>query len=114
MIQPQVLPKPNAQVSEDSQAIASWSYDASTRTMISYDSPQVVSQKVDYIKNTGLGGGMWWELSGDHPGSSADSLVNITVQGLGGYGGKHMEMSQNCLEYPQSKYDNLRAGMPNE
>lgn len=110
----QALPKPNAQVFNDSQAIASWSYDAASRTMISYDTPQVASQKVEYIKNTGLGGAMWWETSGDHPGSSPDSLINITVQGLGGYEGKHMEKSENCLEYPQSKYDNLKAGMPNE
>jgi chitinase len=82
--------------------------------MISYDSPQVASQKVDYIKNTGLGGAMWWESSGDHPGNSGDSLINITVQGLGGYEAKHMEKSQNCLEYPYSKYDNLKAGMANE
>jgi len=82
--------------------------------MISYDTPQVASQKVEYIKNTALGGAMWWELSGDQPASTSDSLINITVQGLGGYEGKHMETSQNCLEYPQSKYDNLKAGMPNE
>jgi chitinase len=94
--------------------MASWTYDATNRTMISFDSPQVASQKVGYIKNSGLGGAMWWELSGDHAGTSPDSLVNITVQGLGGYEGKHMEKSDNCLEYPMSKYDNLRAGMPNE
>ena len=82
--------------------------------MISYDSPQVATEKVEYIKNGGLGGAMWWETSGDRPGDSSDSLINITVQGLGGYGGRHMEKSNNCLEYPQSKYDNLKAGMPNE
>ena len=82
--------------------------------MISYDTPQVVTEKVDYIKNTHLGGAMWWETSGDKPADSPDSLINISAQGLGGFGGKHMEQSPNCLEYPFSKYGNLKAGMPNE
>jgi chitinase len=99
-------------VTHDDQAIASWTYDPSSRTMVSYDDPQAASQKVEYIKQTGLGGAMWWESSGDKPGN--ESLINVTVQGLGGYGGKHMESSENCLEYPGSKYDNLRKGMPGE
>lgn len=82
--------------------------------MISYDTPQVVAQKVDYIKSTNLGGAMWWETSGDKPANSSDSLINLSAQGLGGYEGKNLEQSPNCLEYPYSKYDNLKAGMPNE
>nr|OQO19059.1 Endochitinase B1 [Rachicladosporium sp. CCFEE 5018] len=105
------LPKPNATVYHDDQAKASWSYDPSSRTMISYDSPQVAADKVEYIKRLGLGGAMWWESSGDKPRASNESLINLVTQGLGGYGGKHMERSLNCLEYPASKFDNLRAGM---
>lgn len=84
--------------------------------MVSYDSPQVASQKVEYIKRGGLGGAMWWETSGDVPTNSTtgQSLINLTVQGLGGFEGRHMEQSANCLEYPNSKYENLRHGMPNE
>ena len=82
--------------------------------MISYDTPQVVAQKVDYIKSTNLGGAMWWETSGDKPADSSESLINISAQGLGGYELKNMEQALNCLEYPFSKYDNLKAGMPNE
>lgn len=57
---------------------------------------------------------MWWETSGDHPAAQDNSLINITVQGLGGYEGKHMERQENVLEYPESKYDNLKGGMPGE
>ncbi|CAK4034589.1 glycoside hydrolase family 18 [Lecanosticta acicola] len=108
------LPRPNSQVHHDNQAVASWCYDPSTKTLVSYDSPQVAAQKVQYIKHVGLGGAMWWESSGDHPSGHAESLINITVQGLGGFDGKHMEQHENCLEYPESRYDNLRGGMPGE
>lgn len=110
----QVLPKPDSQVFHDAQAVVSWSYDNESQTMISYDTPQVVSHKVEYIKNTGLGGAMWWETSGDRPSSSEDSLINISAKVLGGDGCKDMEKSENCLDYPRSKYDNLRQGMPGE
>ena len=80
--------------------------------MVTYDSPQVATEKVNYIKKKGLGGAMWWESSGDLPSSHHDSLINVVVQGLGGFGGRHMEAKQNCLEYPETQYDNLRAGMP--
>lgn len=82
--------------------------------MVSYDSPQVATQKVQYIKQMRLGGAMWWETSGDKPCDHPESLIKITVEGLGGYGGKHMEQAPNVLEYPESKYDNLKAGMPGE
>lgn len=82
--------------------------------MVSYDSPQVAARKVEYIKQRGLGGAMWWESSGDHSIKREDSLIRIVVDGLGGFEGRHMEHLQNVLEYPESKYDNLRQGMPGE
>lgn len=82
--------------------------------MVSYDSPEVATEKVQYIKNNGLGGAMWWETSGDRPCSEEGSLINIVVQGLGGFEGRHMEHVENELRYPESKYDNLRGGCPNE
>ncbi|KAK5126334.1 Endochitinase B1 [Meristemomyces frigidus] len=105
------LPRPNNEVHHNNQAIASWCFDPSTRTMVSYDTPQVATQKVEYIKHNGLGGAMWWESSGDHPHDSEESLIRVTVEGLGGYNGRHMEHAENCLEYPESKYENLRKGM---
>ena len=80
--------------------------------MVSYDDPQVAAEKVQYIKSNGLGGGMWWESSADRPSNDSQSLINIVVQGLGGFEGRHMEHQPNELNYPESKYDNLRNGMP--
>lgn len=112
----QALPLPGSQVSYDSEAVASWSYNSKTRTMVSYDTPQAASQKAEYIKNNGLGGAMWWETSGDQPSnnSTGQSLIELVVQGLGGYEGKNLVQRQNILDYPNSKYDNLRSGMPKE
>ena len=33
---------------------------------------------------------------------------------MGGSGGRNMEQRPNTLEYPESKYDNLRKGFPDE
>ena len=79
--------------------------------MISYDTPQVATEKVEYIKHVGLGGAMWWESSGDRKLDDDECLIKIVVEGLGGYGGRHMDRSANCLEYPESKYENLRNEM---
>lgn len=82
--------------------------------MVSYDSPGIASKKIDYIKHHRLGGAMFWESSGDQPVEQQGSLINLVAQGLGGYEGRNIERTPNCLEYPQSKYDNLRNSMPGE
>lgn len=87
--------------------MASWSYDSSTREMISYDTPANVDLKIGFIKQSALGGGMWWDASGDRPANGTGSLIKQVVQGLGS-----VEKCDNVLNYPDSKYDNLRNGMP--
>jgi chitinase len=42
-----------------------WLYDAGTGTMLSYDDPESIGRKADFIRERGLGGAMFWELSGD-------------------------------------------------
>lgn len=55
---------------------------------------------------------MWWESSGDRVGQG--SLITLVVNGMGGYEGRKMQKVDNCLEYPQSKFDNLRKAFPGE
>jgi chitinase len=68
------LPQAGATVQKDLDIVASWSYDAAQRTMISYDTPEIIAKKAGLVKSMGLGGGMWWESSSDKKG--ADSLVS--------------------------------------
>ena len=46
----QVLPRAGAQTCIDKDAIASWCYDPATRTMVTYDTPEAATLKVEYIK----------------------------------------------------------------
>ena len=100
------LPKPGATEHADSNTVSSWSYDPTAREMISYDTPIVAQTKSSYIRDKGLGGGMWWELSSDKPIGDPRSLIKTTVDSFGGTGS--LETTKNILTYPGSKYDNLR------
>ncbi|WEW55176.1 Chitinase 4 [Emydomyces testavorans] len=96
---------------------ASWSYDAGKRLMISYDTVPMVEEKTKYIVDKGLGGSMWWEASGDRGGRNASkaggSLIATFVEDVVKLARTGIEKSNNALNYPESKYDNMRAGMPN-
>lgn len=98
------LPKAGSQVIYDQEAGASYSYDSATKTLISFDTVDMVQKKVDYLKNQGLGGSMFWEASADKTGS--DSLLQTSFERLGG-----IDQSQNFLSYPESQYDNIKNNL---
>ena len=110
------LPQPGVTEQVDTQAGASWSYDSSARTMVSYDNQQMSHMKAEFVKLRGLGGGMWWESSGDKGGKGANSsdgsLIGTFVDGLGGVNA--LDQSANAINFPESKYDNLRTGFPSQ
>ena len=66
----------------------------------------MVEQKAAWIKKEGLGGSMWWEMSGDR--AHEDSLIR-NMHALLGPG---VDASLNQLLSPSSTYENMRAGMP--
>lgn len=106
------LPRPGAAEHVDAATGASWAYDSAARTMVSYDTLGMGEMKAGFVKQQRLGGGMWWESSGDKGGQAADkadgSLLGAFVDCVGGVGA--LDGSPNALEYPESKYDNMREG----
>lgn len=103
------LPLEGSEVRVDHEAGATYCYDPMRRKMVSYDTVEMARWKAQYIKDRGLGGGMWWETSADKPGP--ESLIANVVEV---FGGPHsLEWRENCLEYPFTKYENLRNGFPN-
>ena len=99
------LPKAGATVMTDAESGATYSYDANAKELISYDTVAMVQQKTTYVTSNGLGGGMFWEASADKTG--ADSLIGNVASQLGS-----LDQSPNQLNYPQSKYANMKDGMP--
>jgi len=65
----------------DDETKSSWMYSASRRIAISYEDKASITNKVAYIKTTGLGGAMVWELSFD---DDAHTLMTALATGLNG------------------------------
>lgn len=99
------LPRAGAVELFDGDAQASYSYDAATRELISYDNLRSATAKSAYLVGKGLGGAMFWEASDDRTGP--ESLVVAMAGQLGA-----LAAAQNLLSYPTSQYDNIRNGVP--
>lgn len=97
------LPLPGAQEKFDEDARATYSYDPARRHLVTYDTPSMAREKAEWIKKHGLGGAMWWESSADKTGDQ--SLIGNVVSVLGA-----LEDTNNCIEYPHSKFENVRKG----
>ncbi|KAH7111630.1 glycoside hydrolase [Dactylonectria macrodidyma] len=65
------LPRQGAIEKIDSELVALYSYDPSSRELISYDTPEVVKAKVSWLKEAGLASSMFWEVSGDGTGDKS-------------------------------------------
>ncbi|KAK7416574.1 Chitinase 4 [Neonectria magnoliae] len=98
------LPKDGAKVEYDEVAQAYYSYDPSTQELISFDTPDMVQKKVSYLQGLDLGGSMFWEASSDKNGT--DSLISTSFSSLGS-----LDATENWLDYPNSQYQNIVAGM---
>ncbi|EJD44962.1 glycoside hydrolase family 18 and carbohydrate-binding module family 5 protein [Auricularia subglabra TFB-10046 SS5] len=99
-----VLPFAGATVFENSTSVASWSFDATKKQFISFDTPNIAKTKAQYAVRNGLAGAMYWELSGDKKGTA--NLVRTVGSVFGA-----LDQSPNHIAYPGSKYDNVRNYM---
>jgi chitinase len=61
------------------QAKVPWLYDSQSQIMVSYDDPQSLKLKAEFVRDNNLGGVMFWELSQDDDDSS---LLNALHAGL--------------------------------
>ncbi|CAK9440346.1 uncharacterized protein LODBEIA_P44460 [Lodderomyces beijingensis] len=72
----------------DSRKVAAFAYNAATKELTTFDNAQSAKIKGSYVRSNGLGGGMWWDSSGDKPITSekgdSSSLVYNFVEQLGG------------------------------
>jgi len=98
------LPMAGATVVENLTTVSSYSYDPVKKELISYDIPDIVKRKAQYVVSNGMAGSMFWELSADKIG--ADSLVG-TSQGV--YGG--LDQTQNHISFPNSVFANIANNM---
>ncbi|KAI1911228.1 Chitinase 4 [Ophidiomyces ophidiicola] len=96
---------------------ASWSYDSAKKLFISFDTVEMVAEKTQFIFDKQLGGAMWWEASGDRGGRNATmsggSLMATFYENIRKLSRNGMEKTPNVLDYPESKYDNMKSGMSN-
>lgn len=99
------LPLAGAQEHYDRQLVAASCYDAQRKVFVTYESTDSARAKSHYIRQKGLLGAMWWELSGDD--ASGRSLVILVAHEIGG-AGAGLDGSTNHLRYPTSKWSNLR------
>ena len=61
------------------EAKVPWLYNPDTGIMITYDDPESLALKVDYVNEQRLGGVMLWDLSSD---DEAGSLLSVLHNGL--------------------------------
>ncbi|KAL8295054.1 hypothetical protein RB601_003572 [Gaeumannomyces tritici] len=101
------LPRQGGNEKFDPETVAAYSYDPSSRELISYDTPQVVKEKVSWLKTSGLAGTMFWEASGDR--TDDRSLIGTSFTAL-----ENVNSSSNLLSYPNSQFTNIAAGMPGQ
>nr|6KST_A Chain A, Family 18 chitinase [Chitiniphilus shinanonensis]6KST_B Chain B, Family 18 chitinase [Chitiniphilus shinanonensis]6KXL_A Chain A, Family 18 chitinase [Chitiniphilus shinanonensis]6KXL_B Chain B, Family 18 chitinase [Chitiniphilus shinanonensis] len=59
-------------------AKAAYLYNAETGEFVTYEDPQALKIKLDYIKSKGLGGAMYWEITADRK----QTLVNLIADEL--------------------------------
>lgn len=94
----------------DSAALATFSACPQRKQFATYEGPASVDAKCDYINKRGLGGAMWWEISGDadaEKGGMERALIPRAAFRLG-----QLDRTPNNLHYPGSQYDNVRSGQP--
>ncbi|KAI0388462.1 glycoside hydrolase family 18 protein [Xylariaceae sp. FL0594] len=99
------LPRSGANEQYDPTAGATYSYDPSTRELVSYDNVDMIERKVAYLQKLGLGGSVFWEAAGDRNDNGSLIAASFNAQ----RGAAAFDITDNCVSYPNSRYDNIRG-----
>ena len=104
------LPLKGSEIHIEEEAHASYCYDPAKRVMVTYDTCDMARRKAKFICHRGMGGAMWWESSADKKGpeSIIVNVANVFREAEG------LKWEENCIEYPASRYENLRNGFPSK
>ena len=70
------LPQPGTKILSDNAAVAEYTWDTTRKVIVSFDTVVVSNKKIQYIKDHGLGGAGFWELSGDKSGNQS-LVINV-------------------------------------
>jgi hypothetical protein len=89
------------------EAKVPWIYNPNTQKMISYDNPESIEIKVNYIKSMGLGGTMFWEFSGDKYGV----LLNTVYQTINDTTSVSVKEDKELKDIAINIYPNPASGL---
>jgi len=88
----------------DTINVAAYSYDETTRLLISYDNQETIKRKINYIKKKKLGGIMSWSIDSDSYNNNK-SLTNIIFKQLIN---KKYKIIPNKIKFKYSKFSNIQ------
>ncbi|WP_374684740.1 glycosyl hydrolase family 18 protein [Scandinavium hiltneri] len=64
----------------DSESHVPYMYNPTTKVLLTYDDPQSISEKVDYINQQGFAGAIIWDISGDTSNYELGKIVGDILQ----------------------------------
>nr|WP_287696969.1 glycosyl hydrolase family 18 protein [Microcystis sp. M058S1] len=67
----------------DNSAKVPYIYSSQTKVFSTYENNQSILGKTDYVKQLGIGGAFFWEITQDLPITHSDSLINAAATNLG-------------------------------
>ncbi|MEH2005472.1 glycoside hydrolase family 18 protein [Nostoc sp.] len=67
----------------DDSAKVPYIYSSQTKIFSTYENNQSILGKTDYVKQQGIGGAFFWEITGDLPLTNSDSLIKVAATNLG-------------------------------
>ncbi|KAK4051145.1 Chitinase 4 [Microbotryomycetes sp. JL201] len=102
------LPLAGSTEGYDPNLVAAWCYEPLKREWVTYDSLDSALAKAQFVNVNGLAGCMYWEASGDRQKGSGQSIIENVANVLRT---SRLDDRQNCLQYKESKWTNIRQGM---